>query len=289
MVVRCIVIAIVVAVTMGCSQTSDEGGPEVSNQPLADELAGWRADGEVSAYDTESIFAYIDGHAEVFLAYGMQGCTSRRYVEMAGEGELVVDLFEMPSAADAFGVFSHDRSGEEVDVGQGAVYRLGWLSFWKGSWYGSIYAAEDTPREGIIALGAAVADGLIATGDPPTLPQQLPPTGLDAQSVCFLRSPQILNAHIWVGPDNPFNLGPETEAVVGKYALDGGTAHLVMVRYQDDPTAADAETRLRAALSVIEGGPVMTIGRRGALVAAVVGEPGGDVAADLIENALGGE
>ncbi len=255
-------------------------------QPLADELAGWTADGAVSNYDTESIFAYIDGHAEVFLAYGMHRCVSRRYVETAGGGELVVDLFEMPSAADAFGVYSHDRNGEEVEVGQGAVFRLGWLSFWKGPWYGSIYAADAVPPEAVIVLGAAVADGLTVTGEPPELPQWLPLTGLERQSVCFLRSPQILNAHIWVGPDNPFDLGPETEAVVGKYVLDGGPVHVVVVRYPDGGAAARAEDRLKAAGSDTAD---MSIGRRGELIAAVVGEVGGDEAEDLLEQALGGE
>jgi hypothetical protein len=261
----------------------------VTIQPLADELAGWTADGAVENFDTESIFAYIDGHAEVFLAYGMQRCVSRRYLGPTGEGELVVDLFEMPSAADAFGVYSHDRNGENVDVGQGAVFRLGWLSFWKGPWYGSIYAADAVSPEAVIALGAAVADGLTVSGEPPTLPERLPPTGLDAQSVCFLRSPQILNAHVWVGSDNPFDLGPETEAVVGKYALDGGPAHVVIVGYPDDGAASNAEENLKTANAGDASSPVMTIGRRGELIAAVVGEVGGDLAGDLLEHALGGE
>lgn len=274
---------------IGCAPAPEEGDPEVTNHPLADELAGWTADGAVSNYDTESIFAYIDGHAEVFLAYGMQRCVSRRYVGPTDGGELVVDLFEMPTAADAFGVYSHDRNGEDVEVGQGAVFRLGWLSFWKGSWYGSIYAADAISPEAVIALGAAVADGLTVTGEPPELPQRLPLSGLEPRSVCFLRSPQILNAHIWVGTDNPFDLAPETEAVVGKYDIDGGQAHVVIVRYPDGEAAARAEDQLKGAVSGGASGPVMTIGRRGELIAAVVGEVGGDQAEDLLEHALGGE
>jgi hypothetical protein len=258
-------------------------------QPLADEAAGWDADGAQETYDTESIYAYIDGHAEVFLAYGMQRCVSRRYLGPEGVGEVVVDLFEMPSAADAFGVFSHDRDGEAVDVGQGAIYRLGWLSFWKGSWYGSVYAGDGAAREDVIRLAGAVADGLPGVGEPPELPGRLPSAGLDEASVCYLRSPQILNAHVWVGTDNPFDLGPEAEAVVGEYTLDGGPAHLVVVRYPDGEAAARAEAGLRAAASDGAGAVAMTVGRSGDLIAAVVGGPGGDEASALLEQALGGE
>jgi hypothetical protein len=279
----------VAALSVGCSPTIDQGESPVIVQPLADENAGWEAEGAQETYDTESIYAYIDGHAEVFLAYGMQRCVSRRYSGPGGVGEVVVDLFEMPSPADAYGVYSHDRDGEVVDVGQGAIYRLGWLSFWKDSWYGSVYAGDGATREDVIRLAAAVADGLPGDGEPPELPGRLPSTGLDGSSVCYLRSPQILNAHVWVGTNNPFDLGPETEAVVGEYALDGGPAHLVIVRYPDGEAAARAEERLRTAASDGSGASAMTIGRRDELIAAVVGEPGGDEASTLLEQALGGE
>jgi hypothetical protein len=275
----------------GCSPSDgrEEGDLVIDDQPLADELAGWIADGAQETYDTESIYAYIDGHAEVFLAYGMRRCVSRRYIGPGGVGEVVVDLFEMPSAADAFGVYSHDRNGEVVDVGQGAVFRLGWLSFWKGTWYGSVYAGDGAAREDVIGLAASVADGLFGIGEPPKLPGRLPSAGLDESSVCFLRSPQILNAHVWVGTDNPFDLGPETEAVVGEYALDDGPAHVVIVRYPDGEAAARAEERLKEVSASGEDTSAMTVGRRDELIAAVVGTLEGDDASALLEKALGGE
>ena len=289
MLFRCSVVVCVAALSVGCSPTIDEGESSVIVQPLAEELAGWDADGAQETYDTESIYAYINGHAEVFLAYGMQRCVSRRYLGPGGVGEVVVDLFEMPSASDAFGVYSHDRNGEDVEVGQGAIYRLGWLSFWKGSWYGSVYSGDGAAREDVIGLAAAVADGLTDTGEPPELPGRLPSAGLDESSVCFLRSPQILNAHVWVGTDNPFDLGPETQAVVGAYALGDGPAHLVIVRYPDEEAAVRAEERLRTVASDGAGTSGMTIGRRDDLIAAVVGGPEGDEASAMLEQALGGE
>ena len=95
---------------IACRQASDQREGHVSTLVLPLEVAGWTASGDSEIYDTESIFAYIDGHAEVYLAYGMKRCVSRRYVESDGGAEIVVDLFEMASPADAFGVFSHDRS-----------------------------------------------------------------------------------------------------------------------------------------------------------------------------------
>ena len=109
---------------MACSK----GGPpeddlELVRANLPREVAGWRAVDEDEVYDQESIFSYIDGQAEVYLAYGMKRCLARRYVGPEGEPDIVVDLFELASAADAYGVFTHDRDGEDIDVGQGALLR----------------------------------------------------------------------------------------------------------------------------------------------------------------------
>ena len=107
---------------------------------LPGDATGWRAADDDQVFDTETIFSYIDGHAEVYLAYGMKRCIARRYAGPDGEPDIIVDLYELASDADAFGVFTHDRDGEEVEVGQDGLYRHGWLSFWQGRWFGSVYA-----------------------------------------------------------------------------------------------------------------------------------------------------
>jgi hypothetical protein len=270
-----------------CRPGSDIEPLSMKAPGLPVEAASWTAIGDPEVFDTETIFGYIDGHAEVYLAYGMRRCLSQRYAGPGGGAEIVVDLFELASPADAFGVFSHDRSGEPAALGNGGVYRSGWLSFWQGQWAGSVYwnGAGEPDREAILAIGRSAASSLPAGGEAPDLVGRLPADGLDPQSVRFLRSPQILNAHVYVGPDNPFGLGPGSEAVVGRYEIDGGPAHLVVVSYPDEGAAGDVETRLRS--PAVELAP-MTVGRRGRLVAAAVGELSETSGSALLEAALGG-
>jgi len=271
----------------GC--TPDDGeGTLVANEPSASEnVAGWVASGPPETYDTETIYSYIDGHAEVYMAYGFKRCVSRRYSAPSGDAEIIVDLFEMASPADAYGVFSHDRAGEEVAVGQGGVYRHGWLSFWSGAWVGSVYASgvEGDAREDVLELARAAAAGLPIEGDVPNLVSELPAEGLDFQSVCFLRSPQILNAHIFVGADNPFDLGPETEAVVGRYERDENQAHVVIVRYSAEAAAETVEERARGRSA--DDGPEMLMGRNGVTVAVFVGTETGGWGETLLAEVLG--
>jgi len=282
---------LVAGTTVGCGMSPRGRGVGVTDPGFPERVGDWTAEGVTETYDTETIYDYIDGHAEVYLAYGMRRCLSQRYLAPDGKGEIVVDLFEMASPADAFGVFSHDRAGDEIAVGQGGVYRHGWLSFWEGSWNGSIYASTDgeDAEHAVIAIGEAVSKELPGGGEVPTLVNRLPQQGLDPASVCFLRSVQILNAHVWVGSDNLFELGPETEAVVGAYDLDGLAIHLLVIRYPDDASAARAEARVRdSAATSAAGLPAMTVGRAGDLVAAMIGPDIGEAGDALIEQALGG-
>ena len=249
----------------------------------------WSAVGGPETYDTETIYAYIDGHAEVYMAYGFMRCVSQRYSGPEGDAEIVIDLFEMASPADAYGVFSHDRNGEVVTMGQGAVYRLGWLSFWSGRWYGSVYASgvEGDPRDDVLALARSAAASLPVEGEVPALVSALPSEGLDPTSVCFLRSPQILNAHIFVGADNPFSLGPETAAVVGRYEHEGASVHVIVVNYPSEAAAEAVEERARGRSE--SDGPEMLMGRDGVTVAAVVGTQPGEWGVALLAEVLGGD
>lgn len=287
---RSLALLVLCATVGSCGPSSDRAPDVVITPVLPADAAGWIADGEGEAYDTESIYAYIDGHAEVYMAYGMKRCLSRRYAAPAGDAEIVVDLFEMESPADAFGVFSHDRAGEEVAVGRGGVFRHGWLSFWQSSWYGSVYAtaSDETTRETVLAIGRIAADALPRGGEPPQVIHRLPIEELDPTSICFLHSPQILNAHVNVGPDDPFGIGPGVVAAVGAYTSNGTDARLVLVEYGNEAAAVAVETRFRADGDAAAGRPPMIVGRRGATVAAVVGSETGEWGENLLERALGG-
>jgi hypothetical protein len=200
---------------------------------LPEKVGEWRATSEMESYDTETIYGYIDGHAEVYMAYGFQRCLSRRYRGPSGEAEIVVDVFEMASSDDAFGVFTHDLDGEPATIGHDGLYRYGWLSFWKGHWFVSVYAADETDasRSGVFELGRAVAGRIEDEADRPALVRRLPDDGLDRRSVRFLRSEQILRTHLYLGEDPIFGLGPDTAAVLARFKRDGWSAHAAVVEF----------------------------------------------------------
>lgn len=223
---------------------------------LPDEAAGWRAGGPSERYDPETIFDYIDGHGEVYLAYGMRSCTARRYEGPAGEGGILVDLFEMGSAADAYGVFSHGREGEPFDVGDEAAFGAGSLSFRKGAAYVFLTAERATARSraAVVALARAIAAKLPSGGSRPPLVGFLPSKGLEPGSVVWLRNEQILTAHAPVGPGNPLGVGTDAPAAIGRYRRGDASAWLVVVEHPSESASTAARKRFAAAF-LPGGGP----------------------------------
>ena len=210
--------------------------------PLPGGAAGWKAATPADRYDRRTIFEYIDGHGEVYLAYGMKACDTRRYAGPPGEGDVVVDAFEMETPAGAYGAFTHSREGEPADVGQGGSFGYGTLLFWKGRYFVSVYAERESApaRDAVMALGRAVAASIAEPGEPPALAARLPRAGLDEPTLVYLIHPRILEAHVPVGPDNPLGVGPKAPAVTGRYRITGGTADLVLVEYADEAAATAA-------------------------------------------------
>ena len=180
-----IVLAVAMAVWFLLRPNASKPVQSTAGSQLANELPssveGWSAEGPATVYDPQSIYSYIDGHAEVYLAYGMSRCLARRYTAPEGESDLVLDIFEMGSPADAYGVFTHDTDGEPVGIGDGSLYRYGWLSFWQDRFFVSLMAEGESERaeQAVLELGRAVAALLPATGSSaPAIVSALPAAGV---------------------------------------------------------------------------------------------------------------
>jgi hypothetical protein len=253
---------------------------------LPGQAAGWTAKPPDAAYDAETIFDYIDGAGEVYRAYNMKALLSRRYGK-AGGPDIIADLFDMGSAADAFGVFTHDLDGEDWGLGQGSLYKGGLLTLWKGRYYAAVYAEEETDasQAALRELGRKLAETIAETGSKPDLLAVLPPGYDDPRRVRFLHSPVILNYHFAVARENVLGLDETTEAVLARAA---DKSALIVVRYPDDGKAAAALSGFRAALmpgaekdgaARAADGTWTLAARQGRTVAALLRAPSAEAAA----------
>lgn len=225
------------------AQKSHADPLEALHKALPNQIEGWTVQPKDRYFDDETIFDYIDGAGEIYKAYNMRKCLSRRYTTPNGP-PIVLDIFDMQSSEDAFGVFTHDQDGEHIDVGQGALYRSGWLSFWKDRFFVSIYMEEESAaaKKAVRELGKVVASLIKKQGPKPRVLLLLPPEGLQPKTLRYLHHYIVLNYHFYLADENILQLGPDTDAVLAQYQRTEEYARLALVIYPDKGEAAKAHT-----------------------------------------------
>jgi hypothetical protein len=217
-----------------------EKNPEIL---LPSEAAGWKWDGKEERHDPKTLFAYMDGAAELYLAYGFTRLAVRRF-EKPGRPAVTVELYELASSDDAYGVFTYERQDEPAGIGQDSEFGGGMLRFWKGRYLAAVYAEGEgnDVESALLAIGRAAADAIPKTGSEPRWIAFIPGRehGLVDRSVRFLRSHVLLNQRFFVAHRNILNLNRHTEALLAQYVRNGQTTHFLLIRYPDGKAAEAA-------------------------------------------------
>lgn len=229
------------------SMPQDEVAERLSRL-LPPSVQGWTSESSDNLFDPETIFQYIDGAGEVYIAYNFKHLLSRRFGK-SGQPDIIADVFDMGTPEDAFGVFTHDLDGDDAGAGQGSNYKAGLLSFWRDRFFVSLFAERETPeaKVALAELGKTIAARIGRDGPRPSLLRLLPPEFAGEKSVHYFHSPVVLNYHFFVSRDNLLNLGPQTEAVLSKPPRGKGEV-LLIIKYAAGPkAAAEALKRFQAA------------------------------------------
>ena len=219
---------------------------------LPSAVGGWRlADGS-RRYAGRQIYQYMDGAAEVHRMYGFRALQVWRY--RRGRASIKVELFDMGSAAGAFGDFTHarDLEGETVKVGQDGHHQSGVLWFWKGRHLACVSSrSAGVVLDDLLQLGRVVAGSTGSAGERPDLVQQLPARGLRSRTVRYFRVKAALAYHYGdFAHAGLLGLEGGAEAVLADYRRDG-PAVLLLVRYPSAKRAAAAHRRLAAKMQAL--------------------------------------
>jgi hypothetical protein len=236
-------VIIVLMFTVAETAKGEEQGKMSREILLPSEAASWKWDGKEMKYNSKTLFKYIDGAAELYLAYGFQNLTVRRF-EKSNQPPILLELYEMASSEDAYGVFSFEHQDEAVGIGQGSEFGGGLLRFWKDKYFVSIYAEGEGAEveSGILKVGRAVANSIPAVGPEPKLVGFIPgkDLGLVDKSLRYLKSHVLLNQRFFIAHQNILNVSRKTEAVLAQYLQDKQKTQLLLIRYPDSKGAMDA-------------------------------------------------
>jgi hypothetical protein len=205
---------------------------------IPDSCGLWQAVAPSITYDPKTIFDYLDGGAEIYLAYGMKEAMARRF-ESPGRPAIEASVFTMQAPEGAFGVFTYERLDEDAGVGQGSEYGAGILRFWQGRSFVFLQAESETPevRATVIALGRSIAARLGPPAPPPPLVSVLPQSTLRLLAVRFTLTPTVLQNLEPTLAGNPTVLPHHAPAILGRYGAARDRSRIIVIALQDSASA----------------------------------------------------
>lgn len=208
---------------------------------LPTKIGGWESSKEDKVYDRKNIYDYLDGGAELYLAYNMEKLFSRRY-KSRQEGDIVVDIFEMKTSKNAFGLFSHDYEGNKLKIGDGSVYEMGLLIFWQSRYYVSILAENESEaaKKAVFKLADLISKNISDSAKIPELMNRLKGEEFNLISRHYFQSHLCLNFYYYLSDVNILNLSESTEGAIGKYQIEDKIFYAVIIQYLTDKEAKDA-------------------------------------------------
>jgi hypothetical protein len=105
-------------------------------ESLFPEVEGWKQRETVQVFSPENLYEYIDGAAELYLAYDFQELQVAEYVG-GKDGLIIVDIYRHATPLYAFGIYSQERLPRSLylDIGDQGYWEQGVLNFLSGRYY----------------------------------------------------------------------------------------------------------------------------------------------------------
>jgi hypothetical protein len=257
--------------------TASSGAPTATPSPIPplalvtifpDEITGWTPAEEARLYNRENIFNLVNGQAEAFFVYGFEQVAVRTYND-ANQNRLDVQIWQLVTPADAYGLFTFGRYGTPASIGNEGDTEPGRrLSFWQDRYTVHVSARQDVDDALLWSFAQSVASTLPTGGEPPPLINRLPQTGLKERDFIFFHEELSIQDRIWLGGENILGLSHNTNGVVASYELASAPVLLLLIEY---PTTGQAAAGVEA-LQTGRVTDLVTVQAQNNLLVAVFGE-----------------
>ncbi len=287
MIYRLTLLTLLVALAATLSSASAPPANDLTRfLPTAAQNKSWTPKGTPKRLKGDQIYDYMDGAGEIPLACGYQELVVADYIGKSG-GDITIELYDMGSSTNAFGLYSMKRlpGGRVVDMGSKtapvqaqAGYRE--LLCHKGR-YTILLFGDDSGKvkdSDLMAMGTILTDSVNEEGPLPDLLRYLPQQGYVAKSAKFFHGKAAMDIVKFVR-DDVFRLkAGRQEVAVATYAAPPGK--LLVIRYG---STSEAEAALHAAQEATETKGLVFV-QQGRLLAAAWSATGKPVDPGLVER-----
>lgn len=240
---RTAALLLAVLLMTGCGM--DENTGRNPAHLLPSEIPNWRQIEDLS-FAGISLSDYINGGAEAYFAYGFKRLAVRKFQNESG-ARVTVEIYEMDTPENAFGVYSTDSVGEHWALGEDSSFSHGLLRFWKGPYFVRIlcFPYDSSSKAPIRDVGEKIANSITAESRRPRILGVLPAENVVPDSACYFHRQTSLNNIRFISDENLLNLGDETDALTWEQYVrndpHNGRLRQIVIKY---PSSSVAEAAL---------------------------------------------
>jgi hypothetical protein len=153
------------------------------------EIAGWNQSGGSQTFSPKTLYEYINGAADLYLASDFEELRVAEYRDEK-KASVVVEAYRHRTSRDAFGIYSQERlpSPNILKVGAQGYIDSNILNFVQGRYYVKIssFNTGAADREVLQAVAKKVAEDLGEKGGLPSLLSAFPAEGKKGNSEKYL-------------------------------------------------------------------------------------------------------
>jgi hypothetical protein len=211
--------------------------------PGEHELSGWQMQGAPYTYQSDTLYQYIDGAADQFIAYGFKKLCGAEYISTADKQEsLVIDVYDMGSNLSAFGMFTSkkDPASPSLSIGAESFGNDQYVAFYKDRFYVEIQPRISAEKNRLIPQQAArlVARKIAGVSMRPAQLKIFPKAGKIAGSENYIVGGILGHAFL-------------PQGVVCEYHSDGTVIKAFVAPFSSSRNAQDAFDQYKQFLSAL--------------------------------------
>jgi len=181
---------VVLLLMMTIMGIGSERSDSSSLQSLLPQLNNWTMTEEPSSYFPETLFEFINGAAEIYLAYDFKELTVTQYGQKGSTASMSVEIYEMSNETNAFGIYGAERfpNNNFISIGVQGYVEEGMLNYLIGKYYVKLLCFEGGDRYGeyLDLFAKAIAEKTQGQTTFPALLNHFPREGLVANSEKFI-------------------------------------------------------------------------------------------------------
>ena len=183
------------------------------------EIEGFKKTGDVEIYDSDNLFDYINGAADLYLSYEFEKLQLQRYND-PNNGSLIVEIYELSTLSNTFGIYSAERpdEGKWLDIGQQGYFEKDILNFYQGRFYVKMMSMKlEMSADIMMNIANKIEDVL------PKIDDKMELIGLFPEEGKISNSERYINKNF---------LGYESlsEAYTAKYSIDNKKFDLFIIK-----------------------------------------------------------